>query len=157
MDTDKNSKEIYKDYVENLLYNHDIVLVSQFIKDLSFDKKEDFLFFEEDDFKGKSNFNLNIDVENQEHNDDTLLVTLRVNLVGSLSEKNIFVLELDYCGVFQMPQVSQEIMEKQVKVECPKMLFPYVRRIISQIMVESGLPNVDIKNINFFEMYKENT
>ena len=157
MNTDKNSNEIYKDYVENLLYNHDIVLVSQFIKDLSFDKKEEFLFFEEDDFKGKSNFNLNIDVENQEHNDDTLLVTLRVNLVGSLSEKNIFVLELDYCGVFQMPQVSQEIMEKQVKIECPKMLFPYVRRIISQIMVESGLPNVDIKNINFFEMYKENT
>ena len=157
MDTDKDSKEIYKDYVENLLYNHDIVMLSQFIKDLSFDKKEDFLFFEEDDFKGKSNFNLNIDVENQEHNDDTLLVTLRVNLVGSLSEKNIFVLELDYCGVFQMPQVSQEIMEKQVKVECPKMLFPYVRRIISQIMVESGLPNVDIKNINFFEMFKENT
>ena len=157
MDTDKDSKEIYKDYVENLLYNHDIVMLSQFIKDLSFDKKEDFLFFEEDDFKGKSKFNLNIDVENQEHNDDTLLVTLRVNLVGSLSEKNIFVLELDYCGVFQMPQVSQEIMEKQVKVECPKMLFPYVRRIISQIMVESGLPNVDIKNINFFEMFKENT
>ncbi len=157
MDTDKDSKEIYKDYVENLLYNHDIVMVSQFIKDLSFDKKEDFLFFEEDDFKGKSNFNLNIDVENQEHNDDTLLVTLRVNLAGTLNEKNIFVLELDYCGVFQMPQVSQEIMEKQVKVECPKMLFPYVRRIISQIMVESGLPNVDIKNINFFEMYKENT
>ena len=157
MDTDKDSKEIYKDYVENLLYNHDIVMMSQFIKDLSFDKKEDFLFFEEDDFKGKSNFNLNIDVENQEHNDDTLLVTLRVNLAGTLNEKNIFVLELDYCGVFQMPQVSQEIMEKQVKVECPKMLFPYVRRIISQIMVESGLPNVDIKNINFFEMYKENT
>ena len=157
MNTDKDLIDSYKDQVENLLYNHDIVLVSQFIKDLSFDKKEDFLFFEEDDFKGKSNFNLNIDVEHQEHNEDRLLVTLRVNLAGSLSGKNIFVLELDYCGVFQMPQVSQEIMEKQVKVECPKMLFPYVRRIISQIMVESGLPNVDIKNINFFEMYKENT
>ena len=78
MNTDKDSKEIYKEYVENLLYNHDIVLVSQFIKDLSFDKKEDFLFFEEDDFKGKSNFNLNIDVEHQEHNEDRLLVTLRV-------------------------------------------------------------------------------
>ena len=157
MNTDKDSKEIYKEYVENLLYNHDIVLVSQFIKDLSFDKKEDFLFFEEDDFKGKSNFNLNIDVEHQEHNEDRLLVTLRVNLVGSLGGKNIFNLELDYCGVFQIPHVTQELMEKQVKVECPKILFPYVRRIISQIMVESGLPNVDIKNINFFEMFKENT
>ena len=157
MKTDKDSTESYKEHVENLLYNHDIVLVSQFIKDLSFDKKEDFLFFEEDDFKGKSNFNLNIDVEHQEHNEDRLLVTLRVNLSGSLGGKNIFVLELDYCGFFQMPNTSKEIMEKQIKVECPKMLFPYVRRIISQIMLESGLPNVDIKNINFFEMYKENT
>ena len=157
MEKEKEVNENYREYVENLLYNHDIILVSQFIKDLSFDKKKDFLFFEEEEFKGKSNFNLNIDVEHQEHNEDRLLVTLRVNLVGSLGGKNIFNLELDYCGVFQIPHVTQELMEKQVKVECPKILFPYVRRIISQIMVESGLPNVDIKNINFFEMYKENT
>ena len=157
METDKESQVNYKDYVENLLYNHEILLVSQFIKDLSFDKKKDFLFFEEEEFKGKSNFNLNIDVEHEEQNDDTLLITLTVKLDGSLSGNNIFVLELDYCGVFKMPNVSKEIMEKQIKVECPKMLFPYVRRIISQMMVESGLPNVDIKNINFFEMFKENT
>ena len=156
MEKEKDSPEKNKEFVENLLYNHDIVLMSQFIKDLSFDKKEDFLFFEEDDFKGKTNFNLNIDLNHEEKSDNTLLLTLAIKLVGSLNEKNIFVLELDYCGVFKMPSVSQELMEKQIKVECPKILFPYVRRIVSQIMFESGLPNVDIKNINFFEMYKEN-
>ncbi len=157
MEKEKEVNENYREYVENLLYNHDIILVSQFIKDLSFDKKKDFLFFEEEEFKGKSNFNLNIDVEHEEQSDDTLLLTLTVKLDGSLGGKNIFVLEIDYCGVFKMPSVSKEIMEKQIKVECPKMLFPYVRRVISQMMVESGLPNVDIKNINFFEMFKENS
>ena len=76
------------------------------------------------------------------------------NLTGSIDEKEIFVLELSYCGVFQLPDVSQDLLEKQLKIECPKILFPYVRRIISQMMIESGLPNVDIKNINFFDLYK---
>ena len=29
-------------YVENLLFNHDIELLSQFVKDMSFEKKEDY-------------------------------------------------------------------------------------------------------------------
>ena len=34
-------------YVDNLLFNHDIELLSQFIKDMSFEKRKDFAFFTE--------------------------------------------------------------------------------------------------------------
>ena len=61
---------------------------------------------------------------------------------------------MTYCGLFKLPNVTEDLLEKQIKVECPKMLFPYIRRLISQIMIESGMPNVDIKNINFFDLYK---
>ena len=61
---------------------------------------------------------------------------------------------MTYCGLFKFPNVKEDLLEKQIKVECPKMLFPYIRRLISQIMIESGMPNVDIKNINFFDLYK---
>jgi len=156
MNSKSKLEDNYKEYVENLLFNHDIVLVSQFIKDLSFEKNEDFLYFEEEDFKGKTKFDLNIDITHQERDENTLILTLLTNLKGSLNDKNIFVMELSYCGVFQLPDVSPDLLEKQLKVECPKILFPYVRRIISQMMIESGLPNVDIKNINFFDLYKKN-
>ena len=49
-------------YVENLLFNHDIEIQTQFIKDLSFEKKEEYAFFTEEDFKGKTDFSLNIEV-----------------------------------------------------------------------------------------------
>ena len=49
-----NSDE-FRYYVENLLFNHDIELLSQFIKDMSFEKRKDFIFFTEEDFKGKTN------------------------------------------------------------------------------------------------------
>ena len=142
--------------VENLLFNHDIKLLSQFLKDMSFEKKEDYVFFTEEDFKGKTDFSLNIEVENEPRGEDIVVVSLIVNLEAKINKKTVFILEMTYCGLFKFPKTPEKILEKQIKVECPKMLFPYIRRIISQTMIESGLPNIDIKNINFFDLYKSN-
>ena len=146
----------FRYYVENLLFNHDIELSSQFIKDMSFEKRKDFIFFTEEDFKGKTNFSFNIEVENEKRGKDQIVTSLNVNLEANIDKKVVFILEMTYCGLFKLPNVSKELLEKQVQVECPKMLFPYIRRIISQTMIESGMPNIDIKNINFFDMYKSN-
>ena len=145
-----------KYYVENLLFNHDIEIQTQFIKDLSFEKKEEYAFFTEEDFKGKTDFSLNIEVENKQQDENLTIIYLIVNLEAKINEKTAFILEMTYCGLFKFPSVDENILEKQIQVECPKMLFPYIRRIISQIMIESGMPNIDIKNINFFELYKSN-
>ena len=143
-------------YVDNLLFNHDIELLSQFVKDMSFEKREDFVFFTEEDFKGKTDFSLNIDVDNEKHGESQIVTSLNVNLEAKINKKIAFILEMTYCGLFKLPEVPEMILEKQVQVECPKMLFPYIRRIISQTMIESGMPNIDIKNINFFDLYKSN-
>ena len=64
------SKQIDSDefgyYVENLLFNHDIELLLQFVKDMSFEKKEDYAYFTEEDFKGKTDFSLNIEIESKQ-------------------------------------------------------------------------------------------
>ena len=146
----------FRYYVENLLFNHDIELLSQFIKDMSFEKRKDFIFFTEEDFKGKTDFSFNIEVENEKRGEDQIVSSLNVNLEAKIDKKVVFILEMTYCGLFKLPDVSKELLEKQVQVECPKMLFPYIRRIISQTMIERGMPNIDIKNINFFDMYKSN-
>ena len=154
------SKQINSDedsyYVENLLFNHEIEILSQFVKDLSFEKKEDYAFFTEEDFKGKTDFTLNIEVENEKRDNNSVLVSLSINLEAKINEKTAFILEMTYCGLFKFPKVTEEILKKQIQVECPKMLFPYIRRIISQTMIESNMPNIDIKNINFFDLYKSN-
>ena len=146
-----------KNYLENLLYSHEIELLSQFIKDISFEKRDEFDFFTEEDFKGKTDFSLDISIENRQRGEDQVVVSMIVNMEARINNKSAFILEMTYCGLFKLPKVSEEILEKHIKVECPKMLFPYIRRIMSQIMIESGLPNIDIKNINFFDLYKSNT
>ena len=144
----------YSNYIENLLFNHDIKLLSQFVKDMSFEKKEAFAYFTEEDFKGKTDISLNIEIENEQRGQNQIIVSLVVNLEAKINQKTAFILEMTYCGLFKFPGVTEDILEKQIKVECPKMLFPYIRRLISQTMIESGMPNIDIKNINFFDLYK---
>ncbi len=154
MSPEQRDPSEYRNYVENLLFNHDIIILSQFVKDMSFEKKEDYAYFTEDDFKGKTDFSLNIEIESKSRDKDKILVSLIVNLEAKINEKVAFILEMTYCGLFKLPNVTEDILEKQIKVECPKMLFPYVRRIISQTMIESNMPNIDIKNINFFDLYR---
>ncbi len=156
MATKQKNLDDYAYYVDNLLFNHDVELLSQFVKDMSFEKRKDFAFFTEEDFKGKTDFSLNIDVENEKQSESQIVTSLNVNLEAKINEKIAFILEMTYCGLFKLPNVPEMILEKQIQVECPKMLFPYIRRIISQTMIESGMPNIDIKNINFFDLYKSN-
>ena len=155
-----SSKQINSDdygyYVDNLLFNHDIELLSQFVQDMSFEKRKDFAFFTEEDFKGKTDFSLNIEVESEKRGDEQIVTSLSVNLEAEINKKTAFILEMTYCGLFSLPNVTEQILEKQIQVECPKILFPYIRRLISQILIESGMPNIDIKNINFFDLYKSN-
>ena len=153
MSSEKINSDEHKFYVENLLFNHDIQIQSQFIRDLSFEKKADYNAFQ-DDLKGKTDFSLNIEVENKQLNENLIIVSLIVSLEAKINNKTAFILEMTYCGIFEFPNVNEEILKKQIQVECPKILFPYIRRIISQMMIESGMPNIDIKNINFFDLYK---
>ena len=146
----------YKYFVEELLFNHEIQILSQFLKDFSFEKKEEYAVFTEEDFKGKTDFSLNIEVESENRDNNSVLVSLSVNLEAKINKKTAFILEMTYCGLFKLPNVLEDILKKQIQIECPRMLFPYIRRIISQTMIESGMPNIDIKNINFFDLYKSN-
>ena len=154
MSSNQIASDEYSNYIENLLFNHDIELLSQFVKDMSFEKKEAFAYFTEEDFKGKTDFSLNIEIENEQRVQNQIMVSLVVNLEAKINQKTAFILEMTYCGLFKFPNVKEDLLEKQIKVECPKMLFPYIRRLISQIMIESSMPNIDIKNINFFDLYK---
>ena len=156
MSSKQTSSDEFSHYVENLLFNHDIEILSQFVKDMSFEKKDDYAYFTEEDFKGKTDFSLNIEIENEQRDESRIVVSLIVNLEAKINNKSAFILEMTYCGLFKLPNVAENILEKQIRVECPKILFPYIRRIISQTMIESGMPNIDIKNINFFDLYKSN-
>src|SRR6056297_3344291 len=40
-------------------------------------------------------------------------------------------------------------------IECPRMLFPFIRRIISDVSRDGGFPPLNIDNIDFISLYRQ--
>ena len=123
-----SSKQINSDdygyYVDNLLFNHDIELLSQFVQDMSFEKRKDFAFFTEEDFKGKTDFSLNIEVENEKKSEEQIVTSLSVNLEAEINKKTAFILEMTYCGLLVYLMCPNKYLKSKFKLNAQKFFSP---------------------------------
>lgn len=71
------------------------------------------------------------------------------------SSDNLFLLELEYGGVFQIEGVPQNQLQHFLMTECPRMLFPFARRIVSDITRDGGFPPLNIDSIDFAQLYRK--
>ena len=72
---------------------------------------------------------------------------------GDVNEKKLFILELVYAAVVSL-NVPQEHVEPVLLVEIPRMIFPFARSIITNNLVEGGLPPFMLNPIDFVAMYQ---
>lgn len=80
-------------------------------------------------------------------------VDLQITARAERDEKIVFLLELTYGGVFQISNVPAEHMQAVVMVECPRMLFPFARRIIADCTRDGGFPPLLMDPIDFVQLY----
>ncbi len=66
----------------------------------------------------------------------------------------LFILELEYGGIFHIENVPEDQLHPFLLIECPRMLFPYVRRIVGDITRDGGFPALNLENIDFLALYR---
>ena len=66
----------------------------------------------------------------------------------------LFVLELEYGGVFQVTGVPDDQLHPFLLIECPRMLFPFIRRVVSDVTRDGGFPPLNLENIDFLQLYR---
>lgn len=88
--------------------------------------------------------------------DNQFEVATKLNIVSSAkgATDKLFVLELDYVGVFNIEGVPEEQMHPFLLIECPRMLFPFVRRIVSDVTRDGGFPPLNLETIDFVSLYR---
>jgi preprotein translocase subunit SecB len=69
--------------------------------------------------------------------------------------QSIFMLELEYGGIFKIENVAHEQLHPFLLIECPRMLFPFVRRIVSDVTRDGGYPPLNLDTIDFLELYRQ--
>jgi preprotein translocase subunit SecB len=128
-----------------------IRILAQFVRDFSFEnpRAPDALR------TGAAQPQIDLGVEmNARGRDDGLFeVDLKLSARASRDDGPLFVVELLYGGVFQITGVSAEDIEPVLLIECPRFMFPFARRIISDITAEGGYPPFMLDPIDFAGVY----
>lgn len=67
----------------------------------------------------------------------------------------LFAMELDYSGIFQVEGVPQDQLHPFLLIECPRMLFPFVRRIVADVTRDGGFPMLNLDTVDFMAIYRQ--
>lgn len=85
----------------------------------------------------------------------TFEVAIKLNVKAAAGEETVFALELDYAGLFEIDNVPEAQMHPFLLIECPRMIFPYVRRIVGDVTRDGGFPPLNLENIDFVNLYRQ--
>mgnify|MGYP000159166184 CR=1 FL=1 len=85
-----------------------------------------------------------------------VVISLKVDSKAQESGDQLFLLELEYAGVFSIEGVPEEQLHPFLLIECPRMLFPFLRRIVSDVTRDGGYPALNLENIDFLKIYRDN-
>ncbi|UOA30337.1 Protein-export protein SecB [Sulfitobacter sp. DSM 110093] len=81
-------------------------------------------------------------------------IKLNITSKAKDGDATLFVLEIDYVGIFQVDNVPEEQMHPYLLIECPRMIFPFLRRIVSDVTRDGGFPPLNLENIDFLSLYR---
>ena len=128
-------------------------IITQFIGDLSFENPIGPGAFQAG--IERPAINANVDVKATNKKDTNIYeVELNINVKSVRDNKNIYIIDLKYIGVFEIENLTDDIKEAYLLVECPRQLFPFARRIIYDLHADGALPTLMLDPVNFAELYK---
>lgn len=127
-------------------------ILAQYIKDLSFENPN-----APDSLRGSEEqptTDVGIDVQAKRREADEFEATIRLNISSRRADQVSFILELEYAGIFMVKNVPDESLQPLLLIECPRMLFPFLRRVVADVTRDGGYPPLMLDPIDFAALYR---
>ena len=129
-------------------------VMGQFIRDMSFEN----IMAQKGapaDVQPDVQVQVNLDAKKRSgENQYETAIKLNITSKAKDGDATLFVLEIDYVGIFQVENVPEEQMHPYLLIECPRMIFPFLRRIVSDVTRDGGFPPLNLENIDFLSLYR---
>jgi preprotein translocase subunit SecB len=126
-------------------------IINQFIRDLSF---ENIAVQKGLAPEGKPEIKVQINLDAQGRGADLYDVALKLNVDSRVEAGQLFMLELDYAGRFLIQNVPQEQLHPLMMIECPRLIFPFLRRIVADVTRDGGYPPLNLEIVDFLALYR---
>lgn len=88
--------------------------------------------------------------------EDAYEVALQLEVHASSDQGVIYNVELLYGGLFRLRGVPENMLQPVLFVDCPTILFPFVRRVLADVIRDGGFPPLLLDPIDFPRLYARN-
>ena len=125
-------------------------IVAQFIKDLSFENPGAAA-----NITQRPQIELGVDLNARKLDEEHFEVELKVRVDAKHDSKPLFLLEVAYAGIMRLQNIPDTATQQAILlIQAPHLLFPFVRRIVADVVRDGGMPPLMIEPIDFVALYQ---
>jgi preprotein translocase subunit SecB len=131
-----------------------LAVLAQYIKDLSFESPG-----APQTLQGPGqnpHLKVGVNVNAGPRGDDAYEVALHIEAHAKSDAGVIYNVELMYGGLFRLRNIPEHLLQPVLFVDCPTILFPFVRRVLADVVRDGGFPPLMLDPIDFGRLYAQN-
>jgi preprotein translocase subunit SecB len=131
-----------------------LTVLAQYIKDLSFENPG-----APQSLQGPGQnpqLKVGVNVHAQAKADEAYEVSLNLEVHAKSDSGVIYNVELVYGGLFHLRNIPQNVIQPVLFVDCPAILFPFMRRVLADVVRDGGFPPLMLDPIDFGRLYAQN-
>jgi preprotein translocase subunit SecB len=129
-------------------------ILAQYMKDLSFENPNAPKSLGGSEENPEVGVSVNVNV--QQVGKSEFEVGLHFRVETKRGEEVSFLTELVYCGLFRALNIPEENLRPVLLIEAPRQIFPFARRILSDVTRDGGFPPLMLDPIDFAALYQQN-
>lgn len=129
-----------------------LAVLTQYIKDLSFENPRAPQTLVQG--QARPEIQIAVDVNVKQIGQEQYEVVLDLKLNAKSGDTTVFVMELSYGSLFNIANIPDETMQAILLIECPRLIFPFARRIVADVTRDGGLPPLMLEPIDFVALYR---
>jgi preprotein translocase subunit SecB len=131
-----------------------LTVLAQYIKDLSFENPG-----APQSLQGPGQnpqLKVGVNVHAQARADEAYEVSLNLEVHAKSDSGVIYNVELVYGGLFHLRNIPQNLLQPVLFVDCPTILFPFMRRVLADVVRDGGFPPLMLDPVDFGRLYAQN-
>ncbi len=136
-------------------YGMPLTIHSQYVKDLSFENPGAPAALRPATTPPDIDVDIYMDAKRLQHERFPFYyeVTLTLNANARRDGKTIFIAQILYAAAVSVTNVPEEKHQPLLLIEVPKILFPFIRHLLSELTQQAGYPPLLITPVDFNAMY----
>ena len=128
-----------------------IGLIAQYVKDLSFENPNAPAVYQSQ-VQPQIDVQFHIGVTPVAEDVHEVSMKIEIRAIGE-SNSTMFAVELVYAGLFGARNIEPEQLAPFLYAEAPRLLFPFARRIVAEVVRDGNFPPLLLDPIDFGAMY----